>query len=459
MMKDLLEKAVERMRDDGAEFCDARTQTIDRTAIIIVDGGVRTLSDDHMAGMSFRAKVKGSWGYATLVEGNQQAILDAASKAVHNAQAGGAEGKTIPERKPTTGTFKAKVKIHPSSVPLAEKISAVRDAERAQRVDGKVVNSNGLYREEVRHNTLVNSLGDNLDWEEVRTRLFGQAVSSDGTNTEMFYDILDGSMGWEVVKDADLVSFGQKVGREAVKMLQAKKAPSGLVTCISDPYISGLLAHEVMGHASEADEIVKQRSFLSKVVGKKVASEQITMIDDGTVERAHGYIPFDDEGTPSSRTVIIKDGIYQGYMQSLETAAIMGTKPTGNGRAQDFGRRVWVRMTNTFFDKGDQKLEEMIEDVKFGVLTEKMVSGMEDPVGGGFEAKSLRGFLIENGKVTDMLRSFTLTGSALQILQTVDAVGKDVGLDGGMCGKGIEDYVPVSSGGPYCRSKIVLGGG
>ena len=223
--------------------------------------------------------------------------------------------------------------------------------------------------------------------------------------------------------------------------------------------ISGLLAHEVMGHASEADEVVKKRSFLSSVVGKKVASPLITMVDDGTVPGAHGSIPFDDEGTPSSRTTIIKDGVYQGYMHSLETAAEMGVRPTGNGRAQDFGHRVWVRMTNTFFEKGDATLEEMLEGVKLGVLTDHMISGMEDPVAGGFEAKALRGFLIENGKVTDMLRSFTLTGSALEILKTTDAVGKQVLFDGGTCGKGIEDFVPVSSGGPYCRSKITLGGG
>ncbi|OPX59049.1 MAG: protease TldD [Methanomassiliicoccales archaeon PtaB.Bin215] len=115
-------------------------------------------------------------------------------------------------------------------------------------------------------------------------------------------------------------------------------------------------------------------------------------------------------------------------------------------------------MTNTFFEKGDQNLDEMIADVKFGVLTDRMISGMEDPVGGGFEAKALRGYLIENGKVTKLLRSFTLTGNALEILRTGDAVGNKVELDGGSCGKGIEDWVPVSSGGPHCRFKIVLGG-
>jgi TldD protein len=242
-------------------------------------------------------------------------------------------------------------------------------------------------------------------------------------------------------------------------MLSAKRCPSGETTCITDPMISGLLAHEVMGHASEADEIVKKRSFLSNVVGTKVASDLVTMVDDGTLDSAHGYIPFDDEGTRSSRTVIIDRGEYQGYMQSLETAAEMRVKPTGNGRAQDPHRRVFVRMTNTFFEAGDWKLEEMIEGIKHGVLTDRAISGMEDPVGGGFEAKALRGFLIENGEVTDMLRGFTLTGKALEILKTTDAVGKKLELDGGTCGKGVEDFVPVSSGGPHCRSRIILGGG
>jgi TldD protein len=101
----------------------------------------------------------------------------------------------------------------------------------------------------------------------------------------------------------------------------------------------------------------------------------------------------------------------------------------------------------------------MIEGVKYGVLTDKAISGMEDPVGGGFESKALRGFLIERGEVTDMLRGFTLTGKALEILNTTDAVSKDLRLDGGTCGKGVEDFIPVSSGGPYCRSKIIIGGG
>ena len=207
------------------------------------------------------------------------------------------------------------------------------------------------------------------------------------------------------------------------------------------------------------DEIVKKRSFLTDAVGKTVASELITMVDDGTIKGAYGSIPFDSEGTPSSRTVIIEKGVYKGYMHNLETAAIMGVEPTGNGRAQDFNRRVWVRMTNTFFESGDWSLDEIISDTKEGILALKAISGMEDPVGGGFESRALMGYTIENGKKKDLIRSFTLTGNALEILKTVDAVSKDFKLDGGHCGKGEEDWVPVTTGGAYLRAKIIVGGG
>lgn len=457
-MMDELELAVERMRAEGADFCDARYQTITTNGIAVVDAAVRRISEDRIRGVCLRARKKGSWGYATTVDSSKDIVLEAAVKAARNALAGNALGKIIPDTGEAKVELKANVRFHPSQVPMEEKVQAVLDMDRAQKVDPRIVNTNSVLREELRQNTLVNSHGRQLSWEEVRTTIMVQAVASEAGRTEFFYDIKGGCLGFEVVKETDLETFGREVGKESLKMLAAEKAPSGLLACITDPSISGLLAHEVMGHASEADEVVKRRSFLTDMVGKQVGSPLMTMVDDGTVPEARGSIPFDDEGTPSSRTTMIKDGVYQGYMQSLETAAEMGVRPTGNGRAQSYDRRVWVRMTNTFFEKGDQNLDEMIADVKYGVLTDRMISGMEDPVGGGFEAKALRGHLIENGRVTKLLRSFTLTGNALEILRTGDAVGNKVELDGGSCGKGIEDWVPVSSGGPHCRFKIVLGG-
>jgi len=458
-MEDILEEAVERMLSQGAEFADVRHQTQRRLQIEMVDSAVRTLKEERNGGVCLRARMVGSWGYASTVQTERGAILEAASKAAKHARLGTAKGKRIPEMRANRGSYPAPVKIRPEDVPLEEKLALVKDLDKAQKIGRKVVNTNSIYSESIKTTLLLNSFHTRVEWEEVRGRMAAQTVASDGQRIEGFYNILDGSGGFELFQGMDVEGMGKGSAEEAVKMLDAKKCPSGYMTCISDPMISGLLAHEVMGHASEGDEIVKKRSFLSEVVGEKVASEQITMVDDGTLTRAHGHIPFDDEGTPSSRTTIIEDGVYQGYMHSLETAAEMGVRPTGNGRAQDTSRRVFVRMTNTFFEAGDWKLEEMIEGVESGVLTDRFISGMEDPVGGGFEGKALRGFLIENGKLTDMVRGFTLTGKALEILKTVDAVGDKVSLDGGNCGKGTEDWVSVSSGGPYLRSKIILGGG
>jgi TldD protein len=351
-----------------------------------------------------------------------------------------------------------KVRIPPASVPIEEKLALVKDLEEAQRISDRIVNANAIYAEAKRTTVLVNSFGTRLRWEDGRLRLTALAVAAESGRMEYYRDGIAGTKGMELLKQCDLNEMGMNTAREAIVQLGAVKPPSGLVTCISDPQISGLLAHEVMGHASEADEVVKRRSFLTDKIGQVVADEQITMVDDGSLEGGYGTELFDDEGTPTSRTVIIRNGIYNSYLHDLETGAEMGVPSTGNGRAEDFGRRTWVRMTNTFFEAGDWKVEEMIEGVKFGILTDKFINGMEDPVGGSFEAKAHRGFLIENGRVTKPLRAITLTGKALDILRTVDAVGNKVSLDPGTCGKGTEDHVPVSSGGPYCRSKMIAGG-
>ncbi len=455
MMEDILERAVEIMRAQGAQFCDARFQTVDGLGIRLVDGAVRDLSDDHMAGVCLRARVGGVWGTASTVALDRQSVSDIAIRAVRSA--GMMRGNDMEAPPTVKRDMKAELRIHPRDMDVEQKIGELMHLDKAQALD-RIVNRNTNYSEEVRNNLLVNSSGSVISWEEVRTRFFAFAVAKEGDRTEMYYDGKGGSAGFELVMDADLPAIGEHVAKEAIATLEAERPPQGRMTVISDPSVSGLLAHEVMGHASEADEVVKRRSFLTDRVGDTVASELITMVDDGTCPGAFGYIPFDDEGTPSSRSVIIKDGVYNGFMHTLETASAMGVPTTGNGRAQDFSHRVWARMTNTYFEAGDWTLEELLEGVKDGVLSDRMTCGMEDPVGGGFEAKVLRGFRVVDGEISGMVRSLTLTGDALSILRTTDGMGNELRLDPGYCGKGIEDWVPVSGGGPYCRSQITVGG-
>ncbi|MDD1769344.1 MAG: TldD/PmbA family protein, partial [Methanomassiliicoccales archaeon] len=298
----MLRAAVDRMTSEGVEFCDAKYQVLKETSIRVVDASVRTLTEQSLGGMCFRARVGGSWGCSTTVELDKRTILESCLQAAKNAKLGGAKGTRIPDMPSKNRQVRVDVRIHTDSVPIEEKLAYVVDLDKAQKVDPRVVNSNSDYRDEVRTNLLVNSFGSSLKWEEVRVRLMAFPVVSGDGHQEMYFEIIDGTKGFELIKEKDVMAMGKYAGEEAVKMLAAKKPPSGYMTCISDPKISGTLAHEVMGHASEADEIVKKRSFLTGAVGKRVASDQITMVDDGTIKGAFGTIPFDDEGTPSSRT-------------------------------------------------------------------------------------------------------------------------------------------------------------
>jgi TldD protein len=359
-----------------------------------------------------------------------------------------------------TKSLAAKVATRPEDVDPDRKVAALMELSRGmQRAHERVASGTATYRESVMRFAVANTAGTDLRWEEVRTIVAAQAVAAENGRREFSYDTLGGTVGFEAVEGASLAELGRRVGSEAVSLLAAKAAPAGLQTVVCDPHVSGLLAHEVMGHSSEGDEIVKKRSFLTGMVGKRVGTAKVTLYDDGTYPGANGTIPYDSEGTPAHKTTIIEKGVYRGYMHSLETAGALQAAPTGNGRAQDYARRVWVRMTNTYFAPGRDKLDAVLGDTRKGILTDRSLSGMEDPVGGGFQAVALMGRLIEKGEPTDLVRSFTLTGKALDVLRTVDRVSREFLLEGGTCGKGEEDWVPVGDGGPFMRCKIILGGG
>jgi TldD protein len=428
----------------------------------MANGQVESVNEMHRSGWGVRAFVDGAWGYASGTSAKASDLVAAAKRATAIAKANAAAG--VPKTKlrgiPTgKKTYRAACRIDPADIGGEEKVSLA--GELCNAIAGeRIASTLGFYNEADQRCELANTAGARVAWREVRVRLGAQAIAQEGDRQEMAVEIKDASAGWEFIKTLDPVAFGQEMGREARERLQAVKPPGGLQTVILDPDASGLLAHEVMGHASEGDEIVKRRSFLSQVVGKRVGSRLVSMYDDGTLPRGHGTIPVDSEGTPAHKTTIIDRGVYHGYMQSLETAGSLKVRPTGNGRAQDFGRRVWVRMTNTYFAPGRDAKDAIIGETKDGILTKGWISGMEDIVGGGFQAVTQSGFLVKDGEIAGRVRGMTLTGKALAILKSVDRVSKEFAVQGGTCGKGeADDYVPVGTGGPYMRAKVVVGGG
>lgn len=242
--------------------------------------------------------------------------------------------------------------------------------------------------------------------------------------------------------------------------LRAVPSPSGEMTVVLGSGWPGVLLHEAIGHGLEADFNRKGVSAFSGLVGKKVASDVVSVVDNGTISGVRGSINIDDEGTQSGYNLLIKDGVLQNYMFDLMNAKLMNKHPSGNGRREDYMSVPLPRMTNTYMLPGKQTPEEIIKSVENGIYAVDFSGGQVDITSGKFVFSASEAYLIENGEITKPVREMTLIGDGPSILKKISAVGNDLSLDGGIgtCGKDGQS-VPVCVGQPTVRvDKITVGG-
>jgi TldD protein len=284
------------------------------------------------------------------------------------------------------------------------------------------------------------------------------AVAMENGRSELNFDGSGGIGGEEIVRKVDEMRV-RKVAEGARAMLRAVQPPAGMMNVVLDPGTAGTFAHESFGHGTEADQFVRNRSYLREHLGEVVGPEALTIVDDGSIPGAYGSVYFDDEGHPGQRTALIDRGRFVGALHDRESAAALGAKPTGNTRRSDFLSRAFVRMTNTLVEPADWSLEELLEEARDGVLLERWRSGMEDPAGGQMQLKAMRGHRIEGGRVTDLLGSMALSGKVLEFLRDIRGVGPrdHPEVDTGTCGKGHGDHLPVGGGGAYLLSRALVG--
>jgi TldD protein len=290
----------------------------------------------------------------------------------------------------------------------------------------------------------------------VRGSVVPVAVENGRAESDRF---IHGGVGGREILDALNPENVRKAAENARALLHAKAPPAGKCTVLLAPSITGYFAHESFGHGAEADQFVRNRSYLQPLLGQKVGPEILTIVDNGAYPGAWSEIYCDDEGHPAQRTVLVDHGRFVGALHSRDTAAALGAEPTGNTRRSDIFSRAFVRMTNTYVEPGESTVEELVKEAHNGVLLESGVGGIEDPQGGQVQLKARRGHRIENGKVTDLLSSMALSGRVLEFLTSIRGVSgkQDFALDTGSCGKGRTDFLPNSAGGTYLLSSAVVG--
>jgi TldD protein len=248
--------------------------------------------------------------------------------------------------------------------------------------------------------------------------------------------------------------------RQSLVGLEARPAPAGEMDVVLGPGWPGILLHEAIGHGLEGDFNRKKTSAFSGLMGERIAAPGITIVDDGTVARARGSLAIDDEGTPSSSTTLIEDGVLVGFMQDRLNARLMGMRPTGNGRRQSFAHSPMPRMTNTYMLNGDKHPDEILSSVKRGLYAKSFGGGQVDITSGKFVFSCTEAYLIEDGRITTPVKGATIIGNGADALKRISMVGNDMALDPGIgtCGKQGQG-VPVCVGQPSLRlDQITIGG-
>lgn len=270
-----------------------------------------------------------------------------------------------------------------------------------------------------------------------------------------------GRFGYEYfLKDGMAMSYVEEAIKQALINLKAEAAPAGTIPVVLGPGWPGILLHEAIGHGLEGDFNRKGTSAFSGRIGERVATEEVTVVDDGTIENRRGSLNIDDEGTPTSSTTLIERGILKGYMQDKHNARLMGVAPTGNGRRESYAHLPMPRMTNTYMLGGKHDPEEIIASVDKGIYAVQFGGGQVDITNGKFVFSASQAYKIENGKITTPIKDATIIGNGPDVLTRVVMIGNNMALDSGIgtCGKDGQS-VPVGVGQPTIRIDDITVGG
>lgn len=283
------------------------------------------------------------------------------------------------------------------------------------------------------------------------------AMAAGGEKVESYYQGFSNLGGAELLErmEAGL----DKTASSVLELLRSEPMVPGEYECICTPEVTGMIVHEAFGHGVEMDMFVKKRALAENYLGQYVASPLVTMHDGAAAAQETASYFFDDEGVLAQDTVIIDKGILRQGICDSQSALFLGAAATSNGRRQSFSHKAYTRMTNTYFEGGSDRYEEMVASIKYGFQLECAMSGMEDPKNWGIQCMVNMAREIKDGKFTGRIFSpVVLTGYVPDLLKSISMMSPRVELGGGgFCGKGYKEWVKVSDGGPYMKARIRLG--
>ena len=445
----------------GGDYADLYFEYLTSTGITIDESIVKSATQGVSAGCGVRVIAGDRTGYAYTDDLSPEKMLNAAHTAALIASG--------PAKTPVANVNRDAHKPHslyaiPSATDdLSLKVDLVRRADIAARAyDPRIVQVRASYAEEVRRILVIGSDGTLAEDVQPLARVgvlciaraqsgkSSRGTAGGGGRVSVEY--------FQTEKTPE--GFAKEAARQAIIQLDAREAPAGEMEVVLGPGWPGILLHEAIGHGLEADFNRKKTSAFAGMMGKRVASDKCTVVDNGTLPSRRGSLNITDEGSPTQNTVLIEKGILKGYMSDKLSARLMGLPDTGNGRRESYAHIPMPRMTNTYMLAGQDDPQEIIRSVKRGVYAVNFGSGQVDITNGKFVFLASEAYLIEDGQVTAPLRNATLIGNGPDVLTRVSMVGNDLALDEGVgvCTKEGQG-VPVGVGIPTLKvDRITVGG-
>lgn len=451
-MEQMMRKAIDCLPADYAEIRVERAET---TSLSYMGPVLENIGTTITRGGCVRACIRGGWGFAAF--NRIEDAAESARAACVMAELAG-ESETVLAK---TGQVIAKIGsgalIDPSGITLGEKRDVLKRYNDRMVREKDIVTTNSLYRDTKKTVWLHTSEGAMIEQEKVFAGVHLMAVAREGVNVQRGMKSFGDQRGFGTVLDRDgEVEAILKITRD---LIRAPKVEGGVYPVILDPQLAGVFVHEAFGHLSEADFVYENPQARDMMrLGRRFGPDMLNIVDDGSLSGESGFTPYDDEGVKARKNYLVRDGILAGRLHSRETAGRMGEEPTGNARAITAAYRPIVRMTNTFIERGESSLGDMLEKVRNGIYACGFLGGNTDLE--RFTFSSAYAFKIENGRITTPLRDVILSGNVFDTLDQVFMIGDDLTLYGGLggCGKGDQSPLPVSDGSPHIAIRNVLVG-
>ncbi|HET9698803.1 MAG TPA: metalloprotease TldD [Terriglobales bacterium] len=445
----------------GGDYADLYFEYQTTSSVNVDESLIKSASSGISAGCGVRVISGERTGYAYTDDLAPEKILHAAKTAALIAS--GPAKTPVVDLKQNGNRNLYPIAVAPTDASIADKVELVMRADRAARsYDPRIREVRASYADELRQVLVIGSDGsfavDTQPLARMNVMCIGKddkGQSSRGTSGG------GGRVALEYFKtERTPEHFADEAARQAIIQLDARPAPAGEMEVVLGPGWPGILLHEAIGHGLEADFNRKGTSAFTGMVGRRVASDKCTVIDNGTVPSRRGSLNVDDEGNPTSETVLIENGILKAYLSDKLSSKLMGIPNTGNGRRESYEHIPMPRMTNTYMLAGTDAPEDIIKSVKRGLYAVNFGGGQVDITSGKFVFSASEAYMIEDGKITSPLKNATLIGNGPDVLTRVSMVGNDLQLDEGVgtCGKDGQS-VPVGVGIPTIKvDRITVGG-